>query len=71
MLCFGLMIFRLGEKTVSWKMISGSYFPNHDTVIRTLQNYKEMLEPQNRKGHLLLAWKKLTPKWIPLEHVKL
>ena len=45
-------------------MISGSYFPNHDTVIRTLQNYKEMLERQIRKGHLLLAWKKLIPKWM-------
>ena len=60
------MIFRLGGKTVSWKMTNESYFPNRDTLIWTLQNYKEMLEPQKRQGHLLLALKKLTQKWIPL-----
>ena len=36
---FGLVILRLGGKTVSWKMKSRSYFPNHDTLIRTLYYY--------------------------------
>ena len=35
-LCFRLVIFRLSEKTVSRKMKNGSYFPNYDTLIRTL-----------------------------------
>ena len=34
-------------------------------------NYKEMLEPQKRKGHSWMGWKESAPIWIPVKHLKL